>query len=98
MRPSLSGGAHWGAIPLRLTKSNMKYTIQTRDGDKTFTLIPQSIRYSRFDEFHAYGRRTSFQMTFVTPDGARMRKFFSDIGTSQSAAFHNALRTLAIYV
>lgn len=75
----------------------MKYTVQTRNGDKAFWLIPQSIRYSRFNEFHAYGRQTSFELTFVTPDGVRMRKFFSDIGTSQTAAFNNALRSLAIY-
>ncbi|CAB4163689.1 hypothetical protein UFOVP811_51 [uncultured Caudovirales phage] len=75
----------------------MKYTVQTKDGSKTFWLIPQSIRYSRFDEFHAYGRKTAFELTFITPDGTRMRKFFSDIGTSQQAAFNNALRTLAIY-
>lgn len=75
----------------------MKYTIETRDGDKTFTLILQSIRYSRFDEFHALGCRTSFKLTFIAPDGTRMRKLFFGIGTSQSAAFNNAIRMLAIY-
>lgn len=75
----------------------MKYTVQTKDGSKTFWLIPQSIRYSRFNKFHAYGRETAFEMTFITPDGVRMRKLFSDIGTSQQTAFSNALRTLAIY-
>jgi hypothetical protein len=36
-------------------------------------------------------------LTFINPSGVRMRKFFSDIGTCQRAAFSNALRTLAIY-
>ena len=69
------------------------------EGDKafTFTLHLRSIRYSRRDVFHAYGRQTSFMLTFTNPSGVRMRKFFSDIGTCQRTAFSNALRTLSNY-
>jgi hypothetical protein len=63
----------------------------------TFTLHLRSIRYSKRDAFHPYGRETSFMLSFTNPSGIRMRKFFSDIGTSQRAAFSNALRTLSIY-
>ena len=69
------------------------------EGEKsfTFTLHMSSLRYSRRDEWHPYGRKTSFKLTFTNPSGVRMRHFFSDIGTSQRAAFSNALRTLSLY-
>ena len=74
-------------------------TYTYHEGDKafTFTINLRSIRYSKRDAFHPYGRQTSFMLTFTNPSGIRMRKFFSDIGTSQRAAFSNALRTLSIY-
>lgn len=64
---------------------------------KIFKIIPQSIRYSKFNEWHPCGRKTTFRMTFITPDNKKIRKLFSDIGTSQNTAFANALRQLAIY-
>jgi hypothetical protein len=69
------------------------------EGNKCFifTLHLKSIRYSKRNAFHPYGRQTSFMLTFTNPSGVRMRKFFSDIGTSQRTAFANALRTLSIY-
>jgi hypothetical protein len=78
---------------------NMNKIYTYNEGDKFFTFILhlQSIRYSKRNAFHAYGRQTSFMLTFVNPSGVRMRKFFSDIGTCQRAAFSNALRTLSIY-
>jgi hypothetical protein len=63
----------------------------------TFTLHLKSIRYSKRNVFHAYGKQTSFMLTFTNPSGVRMRKFFSDIGTCQRTAFLNALRRLSIY-
>ena len=69
------------------------------EGNKsfTFTLHLNTLRYSRRDEWHPYGRKTAFELTFTNPSGLRMRRFFSDIGTSQRAAFGNALRTLSLY-
>jgi len=73
------------------------YTHHEGQNAFTFTLNLRSIRYSKRDAFHPYGRQTSFMLTFTNPSGVRMRKFFSDIGTCQRAAFSNALRTLSIY-
>jgi len=73
------------------------YTYHEGQKSFTFTLHLKSLRYSKRDVFHAYGRQTSFRLTFTNPSGIRMRKFFSDIGVSQRAAFNNALRQLSIY-
>jgi hypothetical protein len=74
-------------------------TYTYHEGEKafTFTLHLFSLRYHARDEWHPYGRKTSFMLTFTNPRGERMRKWFSDIGTCQRAAFANALRTLSIY-
>lgn len=63
----------------------------------TFTLHLKSLRYTKRNAFHPYGVKTSFELTFTNPLGKRMRRFFSDIGTDQRAAFANALRTLSLY-
>jgi len=73
------------------------YTYHEGQNSFTFTLHLRSIRYFKRDAFHPYGRQTSFVLTFTSPSGVRMRKFFSDIGTCQRAAFSNALRSLSIY-
>lgn len=73
------------------------YTLHEGDKSFTFTLLLNTLRYSKRDAFHPYGRQTSFMLTFINPSGVRMRKFFSDIGTCQRAAFSNALRTISIY-
>jgi hypothetical protein len=73
------------------------YTVHEGAKSFTFTLHLNTLRYSKRDAFHPYGRQTSFMLTFTNPSGVRMRKFFSDIGTCQRAAFNNALRTLSVY-
>lgn len=75
----------------------MTYNLHEGANTFTFTLHLNSVRYSRRNEWHPYGRKTSFELTFTTPSGVRMRRFFSDIGTSQTAAFNNALRSLSLY-
>lgn len=80
-----------------MNKSDKRITLWEGSRAFTFTLHLNTLRYSKRDVFHAYGRQTAFTLSFTTPTGQRMRRFFSDIGTCQSAAFNNALRTLNLY-
>lgn len=80
-----------------MLKTDKPYTIH--EGTKSFTFIlhTSTLRYSHRGVFHPYGRKCSFDLTFTTPSGTRLRKYFSDIGVSNRAAFTNALRTLRIF-
>jgi hypothetical protein len=78
-------------------KTDKPYTIVEGAKSFTFTLHTNTLRYSHRGVFHPYGRKCSFDLTFTTPKGTRIRKWFSDIGVNERAAFNNALRTLRIF-
>lgn len=78
-------------------KTDKRITLWEGSKAFTFTLHLNTLRYSKRDVFHAYGRQTSFTLTFTTPSGVRLRRFFSDIGVNQFAAFNNALRYLSTF-
>lgn len=80
-----------------MLKTDKPYTIHEGAKSFTFTLHTNTLRYSHRGVFHPYGRKCSFDLTFTTPNGTRLRKYFSDIGVSNRAAFTNALRTLRIF-
>jgi hypothetical protein len=80
-----------------MLKTDKLHTIH--EGSKSFTFIlhTNTLRYMHRGVFHPYGRKCSFDLTFTTPAGTRLRKYFSDIGTTDRAAFSNALRHLRCF-
>lgn len=74
------------------------YIYHSGEKNYTFQLNLKGIRYRNRNTWHPYGVKTSFDLTFINPAGKKMRKFFSDIGTDQRAAFANALRMLSVYL
>ena len=80
-----------------MLKTDKLHTIH--EGSKSFTFIlhTNTIRYTHRGVFHPYGRKCSFDLTFTTPTGTRLRKYFSDTGTTDRAAFSNALRVLRCF-
>jgi glucuronate isomerase len=80
-----------------MLKTDKLHTIH--EGSKSFTFIlhTNTLRYTHRGVFHPYGRKCSFDLTFTTPTGTRLRKYFSDIGATDRAAFSNALRVLRCF-
>lgn len=80
-----------------MLKTDKLHTVHEGDSTFTFVLHTNTLRFQHRGVFHPYGRKCSFDLTFTTPNGTRMRKWFSDIGTDDRAAFANALRTIRVY-